>query len=248
MTRARPTTGRPSRRGPVEPDALSGVAPELPDAGTGDTVRSADEHLTGDVNAARVFINYRDNDCPGFATLLYLELSRRFGSDNIFLDSQSIPAGMDFERHLLAQLRGCHTMLAVIGPRWLTPTDPAGQRPLDDPHDWIRRELAIGLAGGAAVIPVLTDKADMPTAADLPADITALARCQYRRLRHRDIRADLDQISADLVRADPALAVLTEPRRPTRADPTATGPAPLQPVAPAAARPPSNPPAGKGRR
>jgi hypothetical protein len=155
--------------------------------------------------AARVFISYRSSDSPGYAALLYLELSHRFGSEVVFLDTQSIPAGGDFAQYLFGQLRGCRSMLAVIGPRWLTAAGPAEQRPVDDPRDWIRRELVVAFGDGIPVIPVLTDDADMPGQADLPADIAALARCQYRRLRHSDIRADLDRITADLMRLDSAL-------------------------------------------
>jgi len=155
--------------------------------------------------AARVFINYRSGDTPGYAAVLYLELSHRFGSEAVFLDTQSIPAGGDFVQYLFGQLRGCRSMLAVIGPRWLTAADPAEQRPVDNPRDWIRRELVVAFGDGIPVIPVLTDGADMPSEADLPADIAELARCQYRRLRHSDIRADLDRIRADLMRLDSGL-------------------------------------------
>src|SRR5262249_20375986 len=93
--------------------------------------------------AARVVINYRASDCPGYAMALYLELSHRFGSDLVFMDTESIPAGGDFVRYLFSQLRGCQTMLSVIGPGWLVAADPADPRPLDDPQDWIRRELVV---------------------------------------------------------------------------------------------------------
>jgi Alpha-L-arabinofuranosidase B (ABFB) domain len=48
------------------------------------------------------------------------------------------------------------------------------------------------------VIPVLTDGAELPAAADLPADIAALSRCNFRRLRHRDFTADPAKLRADL--------------------------------------------------
>jgi hypothetical protein len=52
---------------------------------------------------------------------------------------------------------------------------------------------------------VLTDGAVLPSETDLPADIAALARCQYRRLRAGDVVADLDRLHRDLIAADPAL-------------------------------------------
>jgi hypothetical protein len=107
---------------------------------------------------------------------------------------------------LLDQVRYCRVLLAVIGPRWLMAARADGRRRIDDPEDWIRRELAEAFAARVRVIPVLTDGADMPIEADLPADIAALGRCQYRRLRHHEAVSDLDRIRADLVTVHPGLA------------------------------------------
>ena len=86
----------------------------------------------------------------------------------------------------------------MLGPRWLTATDPSGRRRIDDPEDWIRRELAAAFAAGVLVIPILTDDATLPTADELPADIAALAGRQFRRLRHRDAGMDLKRIITDI--------------------------------------------------
>ncbi len=147
-----------------------------------------------------MFINYRGEDSHSYGALLYTELSRKFGEDRVFLDCESIPAGADFVQELLDRVRSAQVLLAVIGHRWLTAfdsTDPTRRR-LDDPNDWIRRELAEAFTAGVRVIPVLTEQTKLPDAVDLPADITALSRCQYRRLRYRDPTADLARIVADL--------------------------------------------------
>jgi hypothetical protein len=145
-----------------------------------------------------VFINYRSEDSNCYGQLLYGELSRRFGPDLVFLDSASIPAGADFVDQLLGRVRAARVVLAVIGTRWLTAARPDGRRRIDDPGDWIRRELVAAFDAGVRVIPVLTDNAEMPTEADLPADLARLARCQYRRLRQRDGSGDLARLAADL--------------------------------------------------
>jgi hypothetical protein len=152
-----------------------------------------------------VFINYRGQDSRSYGALLYVALAHRLGADQVFLDSESIPAGTDFVDQLLGRARRCRVLLAVIGPRWLTAAGATGRR-IDDPHDWIRRELAEAIIAGVTVIPVLTDGADMPADSELPADIAVLGRCQYRRLRHREATTDLDRICADLAAVDPALA------------------------------------------
>jgi hypothetical protein len=159
-----------------------------------------------------VFINYRGADTHSYAALLYTELTSHFGDEQVFLDCESIPAGADFVQELLGQVRSARVLLAVIGPRWLTTTDPTGRRRIDHSDDWIRRELAEAFAAGVRVIPVLTDQAEMPTVAELPADIAGLSRCQYRRLRHHDPTADLARIVADLVGLDPVLAAAARSR------------------------------------
>ncbi|MGW5049768.1 toll/interleukin-1 receptor domain-containing protein [Actinokineospora sp. NPDC004072] len=139
-----------------------------------------------------VFINYRGTDSHSYGALLYHHLVGRFGEDLVFLDCQSIPAGADFVVELLGRVRSARVLLAVIGPQWLTATDPAtGRRRIDNPHDWIRRELREAFAAGVTVIPVLTEQIAIPAEGDLPGDIAMVSRCQYRRLRHHDSTADL---------------------------------------------------------
>jgi hypothetical protein len=153
-----------------------------------------------------VFINYRGEDSQSYGALLYTELARHFGDDHVFLDAECIPAGADFVEELLDRVRSARVLLAVIGPRWLTATDRAGRRRIDDPADWIHRELAEAFTAGVRVIPVLTDQAELPTTAQLPAAIAALSRCQYRRLRYREPTADLARIVTDLASVDSSLA------------------------------------------
>lgn len=154
-----------------------------------------------------VFINYRSVDSHSYAALLYTELIRRFGRDLVFLDAESIPAGEDYERELLERVRSARVVLAVIGPSWLTVTDRAGRRCIDDPADWIRRELAEAFAAGVQVIPVLTDDTSPPTPTALPPGIAKLSRCQARYLRSREPTADLNRIVADLTALDSKLAM-----------------------------------------
>src|SRR5262249_46849413 len=126
-----------------------------------------------------VFVNYRGADSDTAAALIDRELVARLGSERVFLDCRSIPAGADFTEELLGWLRACSVLVVVIGPRWLTLTDKAGRRRIDDPGDWIRREIAEALSAGLRVVPVLTGGAVLPAAEDLPADIAGLSRRQY---------------------------------------------------------------------
>jgi hypothetical protein len=149
-----------------------------------------------------VFISYRGTDSGSYAALLYVGLSARFGGDLVFLDSESIPAGADFVEQLLLRVRQAGLLLAVIGSRWLTANAAPGRRCIDDPADWVRRELVEAFAAGVPVIPVLTDHAQLPAEADLPAELARLSRCQFRFLRYRDATADLNRLCSDLIAAE----------------------------------------------
>ena len=161
-----------------------------------DSGTSPNSPLNGDV-----FINYRESDSRSYGALLYLALVHRFGSARVFLDSESIPAGADYAAELLSRVRRARVLLAVIGPYWLSCAGASGGRRLDDPDDWVRRELATAFDAGVRVIPVLTDEATLPSEQELPTDIAALSRCQYRRLRPRDAVADLARLVADIAPA-----------------------------------------------
>jgi tetratricopeptide (TPR) repeat protein len=130
------------------------------------------------------------------------------------LDSASIAPGADFVAQLLGRVRQSAVVLAVIGTRWLAAAGTGGRR-IDDPADWTRRELAEAFTAGVRVIPVLTDDATMPTEAELPDDLAALGRCQYRRLRHRDAAADLARLVAELTALDSGLGAAAAVRAPS---------------------------------
>jgi len=160
-----------------------------------------------------VFINYRGEDSDTAAVLIDRELTARLGSDRVFLDSRSIPAGAEFAEELLGRLRACSVLVVVIGPRWLTLTDEAGERRIDDPRDWVRREIAEALARGLRVVPVLTGGAALPAEADLPADIAGLSSRQYLPLRHRYTRPDLAFLVERIAEADPEMAKVATERQ-----------------------------------
>src|SRR5262249_57585759 len=65
-----------------------------------------------------VFINYRGADSDTAAALIDRELAARLGSERVFLDSRSIPAGADFADELLRRLRAGGGVGVGGGPRW----------------------------------------------------------------------------------------------------------------------------------
>lgn len=140
---------------------------------------------------ALVFVNYRVQDQPGYATLVHQALAQHLGPSQVFLASRSIRLGDDFVDRVFATLRRCQVLIAVIGPAW--------RSLLGDPeHDWVQREIGDAFSRGMRVIPVLVEDTEVPGEAELPDGIKALARCQHLRLRHYTIENDMAHLVREL--------------------------------------------------
>ena len=55
-------------------------------------------------------------------------------SAEVFKDVDSIELGDDFVEAITTAVESCDVLLAVIGDQWLTITDQAGRRRLDNPE------------------------------------------------------------------------------------------------------------------
>ena len=90
-------------------------------------------------------------------------------------------------------------ILGLIGPHWLEPT--AGSRRIDDPNDWVRREIEAALQRQEAlVIPVLLDGASPPSASDLPESISDLATLHAVVIVGEDLATDIDTLLKSIER------------------------------------------------
>jgi hypothetical protein len=126
----------------------------------------------------RIFISYRREDTSGYAGLLYETLTTLFGDANVFMDVDKLVLGLSFEEGIEKALASSDVLIAVIGRNWQGATDPRGQRRLDDPHDYVRREIESALARNLRVIPILAEGVSMPVAEDLPNGLKELPRRQ----------------------------------------------------------------------
>jgi len=126
----------------------------------------------------RIFLSYRRDDSAAHAGRLYDSLVARFGTRNVFQDVTAIEPGTDFAVRLEEALATSDAALVVIGPRWLTATEPDGTRRLEQPDDYVRREVAAALGAGGRVVPVRVGGAAMPKSAELPDDLRSLAQRQ----------------------------------------------------------------------
>ncbi|MEB3368587.1 toll/interleukin-1 receptor domain-containing protein [Saccharopolyspora mangrovi] len=145
-----------------------------------------------------IFVNYRTGFGEQAAAHLEDHLSRHFGSERVFRDATSIDPGVNFQERLQAASSSARVLLAVIGEGWAGAVRN-GRIALEDPADWIRREILNAREAGARIIPVLCGHNMEPLrSSELPPELDFLADNQALRLDHRNSGDDLDQITRKL--------------------------------------------------
>jgi ketosteroid isomerase-like protein len=121
-----------------------------------------------------IAISYRREDSTPVAGRLHDRLRAEFGKENVFMDFDSIPYGVDFREHIKRTLERADVVVAVVGPGWLGVQKEASRR-IDDPSDFVRLEIAGALQRGIPVIPILVDDTPMPKSDMLPPDMQTFA-------------------------------------------------------------------------
>jgi DNA polymerase len=139
-----------------------------------------------------IFISYRRADSGGHSGRLRDHVVRYVPEDDVFMDTEGIPPGADFVEMLDKEVTSCAVFLAVIGPSWAA--DDGGTRRIDQEQDFVRTEVRLAIQHGKHIIPVLVGGAKMPTAAQLPDDIAALARRNAVEIRDRHFASDVAQL------------------------------------------------------
>src|SRR5438105_15115871 len=108
-----------------------------------------------------IFISYRRDDSENATGRIHGIFVDRCGQDQVFRDTTDIGPGEPFPDRLRRAVGECRVVLAVIGPGWLSTR-------LNDPEDWVRRELESALARKVDIVPVLINGAKLPPKAQLP--------------------------------------------------------------------------------
>jgi formylglycine-generating enzyme required for sulfatase activity len=163
--------------------------------------------------AAKIFISYRRDDGAGYAGRVHDRLEREFGRDLLFMDVDAIPLGVNFVTVLEEEVTKCDVLLAIIGSGWLDARDDDGKRRLDNPHDYIRIEIAAALKRGIPVIPILMEGTRVPKADQLPDDLKDLVLRNGLDVRHASFHNDMDILVCSLRGRESA-------QQPTPATPT----------------------------
>jgi hypothetical protein len=107
------------------------------------------------------------------------------------MDVAAIEPGKDFRKAIDESVASCSVLLAMIGQEWLETKDGTGRRRLEDPHDFVRLELASALQRDIPVVPVLVRGAKMPPVERLPDDLRDLAFRNAVELTHARWRSDV---------------------------------------------------------
>ncbi len=138
----------------------------------------------------KIFINYRRDDAGGFAGRLSDTLANYFGRSRVFRDVTDIDYGHDFSQVIDQKLSESGAVVVLIGEKWCSVTDREGKRRLDDPSDYVCREIAAALESKVPVVPVLIGDATMPRLDELPETLGELTRRNAMTLT--DERWDFD--------------------------------------------------------
>jgi predicted NACHT family NTPase len=131
-----------------------------------------------------IFLSYRREDAAPYARLLQYQLSERFPGARVFMDLDSIEAGLDFAEVIRDALDSSAVLVILIGRQWATVADEEGRRRLDDPDDYVRFEVQTALKRGVRVIPVLVDNARPLRQQQLPTELHKLARLNALELSY----------------------------------------------------------------
>ena len=195
-----------------------------------------------------VFISYRRADTAGYAGRLFDSLRERLAPRPVFMDIDTIEPGADFVEVVERAVSNWGVLLALIGPRWLTVTMADGTPRLNDPEDFVRREIGTARARNVRVIPLLVGGATMPPTNALPDDLKPLTRRHGLEITdarwHYDVARLVEALERHWSTASDRQTAKTESGTeggPVTEVPSSSVPAssPTQPVAPAPVRPPT---------
>ena len=144
---------------------------------------------------ASIFISYRRTDTLNIAFQLQERLLKEFG-DDVFLDEQSLSAGVKWRDELRHKVQNAQIVLALIGKDWLNAEDQNGLK-LKQAGDWVRQEIETALESEhTRLIPVYIGK-DTPfvTPNELPDSIQELAEKQNIVIREgSDFKNDIKKL------------------------------------------------------
>lgn len=132
-----------------------------------------------------IFIGYRRGPDNAAAARLHDRLQTEFGDENVFMDVEDIPPGIDFVEYLNSTLDNCCAMIVIIGSGWRDSMER-----LHNEDDFVRLEIEHAMSRkGISVIPLLVDETKMPSPDELPASLKEFSRRNGVTLRYDNFEA-----------------------------------------------------------
>jgi hypothetical protein len=147
-----------------------------------------------------IFVSYRRQDTPGHVGRLVQDLSRSFGGSSVFLDLTHLEPGASFEESLRVALATCKVMLVMMGPRWLKGRGARRNGDLDNPEDWVRKELLAARKRRISIIPVRFEGASVMEELEVPGDLRWFLKLQAHAMSERHWVADVESLVAAIER------------------------------------------------
>ena len=142
----------------------------------------------------KLFVSYRREDTGGRAGRLCDVLVTRFGAGNVFQDVNAVSPGHDFRVQVEAAIATSDAVLIVIGPRWLGSDGVDVGRRIDDENDFVRLEVSVALSSGIPVVPVLVDRAVLPSHDELPDEMSEMLGRQAVTIRDASWHQDVNDL------------------------------------------------------
>lgn len=164
----------------------------------------------GRLTGPKIFISYRRDADGGHAGHISDDLAERFCKRNVLIDHTIEPAA-PFPEVLERWAGSCHAMLAVMGKNWATFHGDDEARPrLENPEDWVRREIEIGLRrDDVVVIPVVVGDAQVPDPGELPESLRPLTNRHALHLHAHSWDHDFQRLLRALPRASLTTVAIT---------------------------------------
>jgi len=139
-----------------------------------------------------IFISYRIDDTLTQAGRLHQSLEAYFGAGTVFYDKSNLQPGMKWPKELEEKVRQAKVVLLLYksGDKWLG-VGQFGKRRIDNPDDWVFKEVAYALQSEKQLIPVLFGQDRLPPPDCMPELLQALDACQGQPLREEAWDSDL---------------------------------------------------------
>jgi pterin-4a-carbinolamine dehydratase len=149
-----------------------------------------------------LFINYRREDSIFAARAIAESLRHRFGAENIFVDETSILDASEWPLSIESSIENATAVLCLVGSNWLHCSDALGRRRIDDPNDWVRKELILSRTLGKPIFVRTVANAQALSAKDaLPDELRWLPEIQSKPISDQHWYYDIDALMREMIQS-----------------------------------------------